>query len=390
MNLEKVIALDEKYHMNTFGKRMPVSFERGEGIYLFTNDGVRYADFMGGIAVNALGHCNKTIKNAMHAQIDKLIHTSNLYYIEKQALLAQKLVELSCADKVFFSNSGAEANEAAIKLARLYFYNKGEGFKNEVITLNGSFHGRTLATLAATGQQKFHTPYKPLMTKFKYVAPNDIDELGKQINEKTCAVMLEVIQGEKGVFPLSDEYMSAVRELCDKNGILLIFDEVQTGMGRTGKMFGYQHFDITPDIFTLAKALGGGMPVGAICAKDFCSVFAPGDHGSTFGGNPLACAAALAVIEEIECASLVENSFEMGCYFVDRLKTVCVDKIKEVRGKGLMIGVELYSPAAPIMKKMFEKKYLCGAVDNTLRILPPLIITKSDIDGFINALAEVL
>jgi acetylornithine/N-succinyldiaminopimelate aminotransferase len=391
MNLNDVIALDEKYYMNTFGKRTPISFARGDGLYLYTKDGRKYADFMGGIAVNALGHSNPVVRRALHDQIDKVLHTSNLYYVENQALLAEKLVKMSCVDKVFFANSGAEANEGALKLARMYFYKKGQGHKNEVITAINSFHGRTLATLAATGQEKYQKPYRPLTPSFVHVPPNDIEALENAVSENTCAIMLEVIQGESGVHPLTHAYLKAAREICDKKGILLIFDEVQTGMGRTGTMFAYEHFCIEPDIFTLAKALGGGIPIGAICAKDFCSVFEPGDHGSTFGGNPFACRAALAVLEVLEKDELVENSKVMGQYFVDKINDIKTDKIRQIRGRGLMVGIALGVDAKEVNKRLFEKGFLCGTVgDDTIRLLPPLNITKDEINLFIKALEEIL
>lgn len=391
MKLNSIIELDKKYYMNTFGERIPVSFDHGEGLYLYANDGKKYADFMGGIAVNALGHCNPVVRKALHEQVDKVLHTSNLYYIENQSLLAERLVNMSCADKVFFASSGAEANEGAIKLARIYFYKKGEGHKNEIITLKNSFHGRTLATLSATGQEKYQKPYKPLMPSFVHVEPNDIEALENAVTESTCAIMLEVIQGESGVHPLTNAYLSAARKICDEKGLLLIFDEVQTGMGRTGTMFGYEHFCIEPDIFTLAKALGGGVPIGAICAKQSCCVFEPGDHGSTFGGNPLACRAGLAVLDVFESDGLVENSYNMGQYLVNKIDDLHSDKITEIRGRGLMIGIELSVGAKEINKKLFDAGYLCGtAGTSTLRILPPLIITKAEIDLFINVLKEVL
>ncbi|OQB12391.1 MAG: Acetylornithine aminotransferase [Firmicutes bacterium ADurb.Bin193] len=391
MELNNIISLDKKHYMNTFGDRTPVCFERGEGLYLYATDGKRYADFMGGIAVNALGHSNPVIRKALHDQIDKVLHTSNLYYIENQALLAEKLTKISCADRVFFANSGAEANEGALKLARIYFYKKGEGHKNEVITLKNSFHGRTLATVAATGQEKYQKPYAPLPGPFVHVEPNDIDALYGAVTENICAIMLEVIQGESGVHPLTYAYLSVARKICDEKGILLIFDEVQTGMGRTGEMFGYEHYCIEPDIFTLAKALGGGVPIGAVCAKDFCCAFNPGDHGTTFGGNPLACRAALAVLEVFERDELVENSRKMGEYLVSKIDGLKSNKITQIRGRGLMIGIELNTPVKEINKKLFDKGYLCGSVGNTtLRILPPLTITKADIDGFVSVLKEVL
>jgi acetylornithine aminotransferase/acetylornithine/N-succinyldiaminopimelate aminotransferase len=391
MKLSEIIALDKKYYMDTFGDRTPVSFERGEGLYLYTSENERYADFMGGIAVNALGHCHPALREALRGQIDKLLHTSNLYYIEAQALLARRLVEISCADKVFFANSGAEANEGAIKLARMYFYKRDEGHKNEVITLENSFHGRTLATLSATGQEKYQKPYRPLTPSFIHVPPNDIEALRGAVTDNTCAVMLEVIQGESGVHPLTHAYLAAARELCDEKGILLIYDEVQTGMGRTGEMFAYEHYCVTPDIFTLAKALGGGVPIGAVCAKRFCCAFAPGDHGSTFGGNPLACRAGLAVLDILEGEGLVEHSRRVGEYFVNQIDDLRSDKITEIRGRGLMIGVALDADAREVNARLFADGYLCGtAGGHTLRLLPPLNITKKDADAFVGALGRAL
>ncbi len=333
--------------------------------------------------------------NAIIEQAQNFIHCSNYYYIEPQAKLAQLIVENSCCDKVFFANSGAEANEGAIKLARLYFRKKGFPEKFEIITLEKSFHGRTLATLAATGQEKYQKNYCPLTPKFLSVPMNDIDALDHAITEYTCAVMLEPIQGESGVNPANVDYIKQVRKLCDDRGILLILDEVQCGLGRTGKMFGYEHFGIEPDIFTLAKALGGGFPIGALCAKEpYASAFEPGDHGSTFGGNPLACSAGFAALSTIINDNLCDNSAIMGEYFINELNSLKEkhDIIKEVRGKGLMIGVELSQPKAVAIKlKCLEAGYLIGSVgENIIRMLPPLIITKEDIDGYIAALDKVL
>ena len=392
--LQSIKDLDKQYFMNTFGERIPVCFEKGEGIKLFSTEGDIYTDFFAGIAVNALGHSHKKYVQALKDQAEKLIHTSNLYYVKSQAYLAEKICKLSCADKVFFSNSGAEANEGAIKLAKIYFYKKGMPEKNEIITLNHSFHGRTLATVAATAQEKYQAPYKPLTPGFKHVEINDFDALLSAVTDKTAAIMVELIQGESGVYPCDKEYIKKVRKLCDEKEILLIADEVQTGIGRTGKMFAYENFDITPDIFTLAKALGGGVPIGAVCAKDFCaSAFAPGDHGSTFGGNPFCCAAANAVLDIIEEEKLVKNAEEVGAYFKEKLSQLSAKHscIKEIRGMGLMCGVELEEGLAKkVNAKLFEEKYLCGVCYNTLRILPPLIVTKNDIDEFINALEKAI
>ncbi len=395
MDLNHIIELDKKYFMNTFGSRTQVCFQYGKGINLWDTDGKKYYDFFAGIAVSALGHSHPKLVNAIKEQADKFIHCSNLYYIEPQAKLAKVLVENSCADRVFFANSGAEANEGAIKLARIYFKKKGMPEKFEIITLEKSFHGRTLATIAATGQDKYQKPYSPLTPSFLKVPINDLEALKKSINGSTCAVMIEPIQGESGVNLTTIEYMKGVRELCDKEGIMLIFDEVQCGLGRTGKLFAYQHFGIEPDIFTLAKALGGGFPIGALCAKEhIASAFEPGDHGSTFGGNPLACSAALAVMDVMLNDNLPQNSENMGNYFIEKLESLKnkYGFIKEVRGKGLMIGIQLsIEKAKDIVSVCFEKGYLIGNVgNNIIRILPPLIINKDDIDGFVTMFDSVL
>ncbi len=395
MNLKEIIDLDKKYFMNTFGNRTPVCFDYGKGINLWDIDGKKYYDFFAGIAVSAVGHSHPKLVNAIKTQAEKLIHCSNLYYVESQAKLAKLLVKNSCADKVFFANSGAEANEGAIKLARIYFKKKGMEEKFEIITLANSFHGRTLATIAATGQNKYQKPYSPLTPSFLSVPINDLAALENAINDSTCAVMIEPIQGESGVNLTTSEYLKGVRKLCDEKGILLIFDEVQSGLGRTGKLFSYQHFDVEPDIFTLAKALGGGFPIGALCAKEHVAkAFEPGDHGSTFGGNPLACSAALASLEIILEENLVENSEKMGEYFIEKLSELSnkYDFIKEVRGKGLMIAVEFsIEKAAEIKNKCFDNGYLIGNVgNNIIRILPPLIISKEDIYKMVSMLDNIL
>lgn len=394
MKLNEIIDMDKKYFMNTFGNRTPVCFDYGKGINLWDIEGKKYFDFLGGIAVSAVGHSHPKLVNAIQVQAEKFIHCSNLYYIEPQAKLAKLLVENSCADKVFFANSGAEANEGAIKLARIYFKKKGMPEKFEIITLDKSFHGRTLATIAATGQDKYQKNYCPLTPKFLKVPINDLDALEKAINGNTCAVMIEPIQGESGVNLTTKEYMQGVRKLCDEKGILLIFDEVQSGLGRTGKLFAYEHFGVEPDIFTLAKALGGGFPIGALLAKDHvASAFEPGDHGSTFGGNPLACAAGLASMEIILSEKLVENSEKMGNYLVEKLNSISgkYNFIKEIRGKGLMVGIQLSTEnAVEIKNKCFEKGYLVGNVGQSIiRILPPLIVSAQDIDGLVDVLDSV-
>ena len=389
--LQDIIELDKKYYMNIFGDRLPVCFTGGNGMKLTADDGKEYYDFLGGIAVNALGHNHPKFTQALKSQIDKVIHTSSLYYIENQAKLAQKLVEKSCADKVVFCNSGAEANEGAMKLAKIYFYKKGSD-KFEIITLYKSFHGRTLATVAATGQEKYKKPYKPLLPGVKQVKPNDIDAVKAAVTDKTAAIMVEPIQGESGVHPMSAEYLRELRSFCTENDILLIFDEVQTGVGRTGCLFASEYYGVYPDIFTCAKALGGGIPIGAVCAvESVAAAFEPGDHGTTFGGNPFATAAGLAVLNIFEEEKLIENAKEMGEYFKSellKLQDRHTDKITEVRGVGLLIGIELNPEIAKnISKKLFEDGFLvslCGGT--TIRVAPPLIITKKEIDVFIKEL----
>lgn len=395
MKLNEVIELDQKYYMNTFGNRTPVCFTHGEGINLWDTENKKYVDFLGGIAVNTLGHAHPALVDAICSQAKKLIHCSSLYYIEAQSRLAQMLADNSCADRVFFANSGAEANEGAIKLARIYFKKKGLSDKFEIISLEKSFHGRTVTTTAATGQEKFKKYYQPLTPGFSHVPLNDFEALEKAITPSTCAILIEPIQGESGVNPAQKEYLQKVRKLCDEKDVLLIFDEIQCGLGRCGTLFAYQYFGVEPDIFTLAKGLAGGVPIGALCAKQFVAeAFEPGDHGSTFGGNPLACSAGIAVLETIFGDKLIENAKKTGEYFINKineLKEKC-ELISKVRGVGLMIGIVLKSGVAVDLKnKLFEKGYLVGSVSSdVIRILPPLIITKEDVDDFIKTFEEIL
>lgn len=391
--LFEIIENDKKYYMNTFGDRLPVCFTDGEGIKLYSTDGKTYHDFMAGIAVNCLGYGNKKLEDAICNQVRKLLHTSSLYYIKPQSELAKVLCENSFADKAFFANSGAEANEGAIKLARKYFYKKNEE-KYEVITLKNSFHGRTLTTVSATGQEKYQKPYSPLTPKFIHVEKNDIDALRNAINEKTGAIMLELIQGESGVVPLSKDYVKEVRQICDDNDIVLIIDEIQTGMGRTGKLFCYENYGIEPDIMTLAKALAGGVPIGAVLAKDKFCAFEPGDHGTTFGGNHLATSTALCVVDELLSGGVLQNAKEVGEYLIESLNKLKekTDKIKEVRGMGLMVGIELFEAEnKKYASGLFERGFLVGTIGtNVFRLVPPLVITKEDVDMFIKNLYEVL
>lgn len=394
MTLEDVQALDRKYYMNTFGERTPLCFTEGQGIELLATDGKKYKDFFAGIAVSCLGYGHPKLTEALCEQVKKLIHVSNIYYNEPQALLAEALVKNTCADRVFFCNSGAEANEGAIKLAKKYFTDKGQWEKCEFITLKHSFHGRTLATVAATGQEKYQKPYKPLLEKFIHTEINNKDELLSAISEKTAAIMVELVQGESGVYPLDREYVEFVSNLCKEKDIILIVDEIQTGIGRCGELFAHQYYGIEPDIFTMAKGLGGGVPIGAFAAKQkFADAFTPGDHGTTFGGNPLATRAGCVVMEEMQ-KGVLDNAKAMGEYFKNRLADImkACDKIAEVRGVGLMIGVEFKDEIAKETGvKMRENGYLVGVIGGKIfRIVPPLIVTKEDIDGFCNTLTQVL
>ncbi len=395
MDLLNIIEKDKTYFMNVYGDRTPVCFSHGDGCCLWDIDGKKYYDFLGGIAVSSLGHCHPKLTKALKDQVDKLLHTSSLYYIESQANLAEALVQHSCSDKVFFCNSGAEANEGAIKLARKYSKKQGLEDRYEIITLQNSFHGRTLTTVAATGQEKYQKSFMPMMPGFKYAPINDIEALQNAITPMTCAIMLELIQGESGVHPVDQKYMDAVKSLCDKNNLLLIIDEIQTGMGRTGKLFAYEHYNIEPDIFTLAKGLGGGVPIGAVCAKDsVASAFQPGDHGTTFGGNPLVCSAGLTVIDTLIQDGLVENASSVGTYFKEQLLTLKEKHpvVKEVRGQGLMIGIELSSEISKkLSTELFQKGFLAGSVGTTtLRFLPPLVVTQKEVDILIDALDDLL
>lgn len=392
--LEKIKQTDKQYYMNTFGSRTNVCFESGKGMVLTSTEGEKYYDFLGGIAVNALGHCHEEYVKRIQEQVSKLIHVSNLYYIKSQSELAEKLAESSCMDKVFFANSGAEANEGAFKLAKIYYYKKGID-KTEIISLDHSFHGRTLATVAATGQEKYQKPYRPLTPGFIQVKPNDFDALKGAVSDKTAAILIEPIQGESGVHPMDKEYLEKARALCDEKDILLIFDEVQTGMGRTGKMWAYELYGVEPDIMTSAKALGGGIPIGAVMAKErVAGAFEPGDHGTTFGGNPLATTAGLAVFDIMEKEKLVENADKMGRYFKAALAALMnkyPEKIKEIRGAGLLIGVELDSGIAKdVFARLFENKFLTSLCGTSLRLAPPLIISEKEIDMFCSALDKIL
>ena len=369
--------LAEKFLMQT-GRRLPVTFVSGRGCLVYDESGREYLDMVAGIAVNLLGHAHPDVASAVARQAQTLIHTSNLYFTQPQVALARRLVELSFPARVFLCNSGAEANETAIKLARKWgSRNRGGAF--EIITTTGSFHGRTLATVAAGGQPKYSDPFQPLPTGFVHVDYNDLEAIKSATTDKTVAVMLEPVMGEIGVIPAAGGYLEGVRRWCDQKDLLLILDEVQTGLGRTGRWFAHQHHGITPDVMTLAKGLGGGVPIGACLAAPKADVFEPGDHGSTFGGNPLACAAALAVLEVIERDGLIGHTAEMGEHLHDALKTLGA---RELRGVGLMRAAEFAEKQAkPFQQACLEAGLVVNAVDDhTVRFVPPLIITAAEID----------
>ena len=384
----------KKYLMNTYN-RFPIVLRKGRGMKVWAADGKEYLDFVGGIAVNCLGHCHPKVVIAIQKQAQRLLHVSNLYHIEPQTKLARLLVETSCADKVFFCNSGTEANEAAIKLARKYVKEHVAPDKYEIITAYGSFHGRTLGALSATGQEKFHRGFEPLVPGFKYVPFNNINALKETLTKHTCAVMLEPIQGEAGIKMPAEDYLKEVRSLCDEHRLLLIFDEVQTGIGRTGKLFAYEHFGVEPDILTLAKGLGGGVAIGAMLAKEkVASSFQPGTHAATFGGNPLACSAALATLETLlEDGFILDNCIRMGKYLVSSLEKLKKDfssQIVEVRGLGLLVGMEITNPCGTIVELCAERGVLVNCTaGNVLRFTPPLIVTEKDINHLVDVLEDV-
>ncbi len=388
-NTKETIKKYNKYVLNTY-TRMPVVFVRAKGSWIWDAEGKKYLDFFPGWAVSGLGHCHPEAVKGLKKQSDKILHVSNNYYSQPQAALAEQIIKLSFRGKVFFANSGAEANEGAIKLARAY----GKGKRYEIITMKGSFHGRTLATVAATGQDKVKKGFAPLPVGFKHVRFNDIDSLKKAISKKTAAVMLELIQGEGGINIASLEYVKQLRKICNKKKLLLIIDEVQTGIGRTGKMFCYQHYGILPDVITLAKSLGGGIPIGAMVVRDkFKNYLKPGMHASTFGGSPIVCATALGVFEAIKKENLLSNANRMGKYFNSKLKVLKkkYPVVKNIKQKGLMVGIELNIKGDNIAKRCFKYGLLINCTQgNILRIMPALIVNKSEINKAASILDKVL
>jgi len=395
MTLDEIKKLDQEYFLPVFGERMPVCFTHGEGVYLYDLDGKKYTDFLSGIAVNALGYADEGFKKVLKKQVDQLLHVSNYFYIEPQAKLARTLCKRTGYSKVFFGNSGAEANECAIKIAKKYAFDKGSK-SAKFVSLNGSFHGRTVATLTATGQEKFHTPFEPGTFSYQYVEPADIEAVKAAVDAETCGVLLEVIQGEGGVFPLEIEYVREVRRLCDEQDVLLIIDEVQTGMGRTGKFLAQEWYGVKADIVTLAKALGGGVPIGACLVNEkAAAAFGPGDHGSTFGGNYLACAAGQYMVDAVDDTMLGKIS-RTGEYFMRKLKDLqqkYPGAITDVRGKGLLLAAQLSNGYDPMLfkKRLLDKGFVIATAGrNCLRFLPPYLIEEKHVDALIGALDGLL
>ena len=390
--MEKLIARGNKVIMKTYN-RFPIAIECGNGMYVWDVDGKKYIDFVAGIAVNSLGYASEALEKTIAEQAMKLIHCSNLYYTEPQIELAEKLVANSDFDKVFFCNSGAESIESALKLARKYAKMKSKA-GNEIITMIHSFHGRTYGAVTATGQYKYHKGLEPLLPDVNHVAFNDFEALQNAVTDKTCAILLEPIQGEGGIIPAEKEYLQKVRKLCDEKDILLMFDEVQCGVGRTGNLFAYQTLGVVPDVATFAKGLAGGIPIGVMMAKDFAAqAFQPGDHASTFGGNSLATAAGLTVMKELFENGLLENVKRSGAYMTEQLKKLQQKHscITDVRGVGFMQGIELSIPTADVINKCIEKGLLLvGAGHDVIRFVPALIAEERHIDAMIEILDKAL
>ena len=391
MTTQELLAASSKHLANTYA-RFPIVLVRGKGVRLWDSDGKEYLDFVGGIAVDALGHCHPRMVQAIREQADTLIHISNLYHIEPQIRLGALLCQHSFADRAFFCNSGAEANEAAIKLARKYAKDHWSTDRTEIITMQHAFHGRTLATVTATGNPKYLHGFEPLMPGFKQVPYNDLRAVERALDSRTCAVLVEPVQGEGGVNIPDAAYLPGLRRLCTEAGALLIFDEVQTGMGRTGKLFAYQHSGISPDIMTLAKALAGGVPIGAMLATEAVAAsFVPGTHASTFGGTPFVTAVALAVLETMLAEDLPGRAATLGAYALERVRALRSPVIKTVRGKGLIIGIELTVPARGVVASCMEQGLLVlTAGDQVLRMVPPLIVTEAEIDEAVGIVGKAL
>ncbi len=398
MKLEAIQAIESRVLLETY-ERNPLLFERGEGVYIIDENGNRYLDLLSGIGVNALGYAHPAIEEAILRQSRKLIHTSNLYFHNGQAELALRLTERTGLDRVFFSNTGTEAWEAAMKLARAHagvLRGEGKTIGTKFLALDQSFHGRTYGSISTTYKAKYRDPFGPVVPGVDFVRFNDVADLRAKFSSDVCAILVESIQGEGGIRPLTEEFFAAARELTQSTGALLIVDEIQAGMGRTGKWCAYQHYGILPDIATLAKPLAGGIPLGAVlCTEEVARAIHPGMHGTTFGGGPLACAVAIAVIDTMERDGLLQNATEVGDYFQEQLQALAHkhESIIDVRGKGLMLAAELNSPdlAKSVVRKMLKRHILINCTSDTvLRFLPPYILQKTHVDAAISALDEIL
>lgn len=392
MNTQQIIETAEEKLIHTYN-RYQIVLDKGDGVRLYDTDGKEYLDFGAGIAVFALGYNNKEYNDALKAQIDKLIHTSNYFYNEPAVEAATALTKASGMDRVFFTNSGTEAIEGAVKLAKKYYYVKNGKADAEIIAMQHSFHGRSMGALSVTGNDAYQAPFKPLIGGVRFAEYNNLESVKSLITDRTCGIILEALQGEGGIYPASKEFMQGLRALCDEHDILLVCDEIQCGMGRTGNMFCYQSYDILPDVVCVAKALGNGLPIGAFLCREECAALVPGDHGSTYGGNPLVCAAANAVMDQFEELNLTAHVKEVGAYLYEQLEqlTAEFDCIKDHRGIGLMQGIELTIPVGDVIKKaQKEGLIIISASGNVIRFVPPLVIEKKHVDEMIAKLKKCL
>lgn len=392
MNTQQIIETAEEKLIHTYN-RYQIVLDKGDGVRLYDTDGKEYLDFGAGIAVFALGYNNKEYNDALKAQIDKLIHTSNYFYNEPAVEAATALTKASGMDRVFFTNSGTEAIEGAVKLAKKYYYVKKGKADAEIIAMQHSFHGRSMGALSVTGNDAYQAPFKPLIGGVRFAEYNNLESVKSLITDRTCGIILEALQGEGGIYPASKEFMQGLRALCDEHDILLVCDEIQCGMGRTGNMFCYQSYDIVPDVVCVAKALGNGLPIGAFLCREECAALVPGDHGSTYGGNPLVCAAANAVMDQFEELNLTAHVKEVGAYLYEQLEQLTdeFDCIKDHRGIGLMQGIELTIPVGDVIKKAQKEGLLIiSASGNVIRFVPPLVIEKKHVDEMIAKLKKCL
>ena len=391
--MEQMIEQSEQYLIHAYN-RYPIVLDHGEDVYLFDTEGKKYLDFGAGIAVCALGYSDETYKEALKKQIDKVIHVSNFFYSEPLLKAAEGLAKASGMDKVFMANSGTEANEGALKLARKYAIMKGHEQRHEIISMDHAFHGRSMGALSVTGTAKYREPFEPMLGGVTFAEYNDLESVKKAVTDNTYAIIVEAVQGEGGIYPAQPEFLKGIRDICDEHDIMMICDEIQCGMGRSGKMFAYEHYGIRPDIVTMAKGIGNGMSVGAIATRlEIAEALVPGDHGTTFGGSPLACAAVTATLQEFDNRQILSHVEEVSAYLAERLKNLASKKdiVKETRGLGLMRGIELNESAGPYISKALEKGLiLMSAGTHVIRFVPPLIIEKKHVDEMISVLEEIL